>query len=99
MPPSLDVPRPDRGPLLHRDQCRTVQPGLRLHALPRCRRTPQTRQGHPMTNNGKYISLYDLRVKMVQKALQDHSNLDDKTSFDLAVHVLEALDHIPEKAR
>ena len=52
-----------------------------------------------MTNNGKYISLYDLRVSMVQKALQDHSDLDDKTSFDLAVHVLEALDHIPEKAR
>jgi hypothetical protein len=52
-----------------------------------------------MTNNGKYISLYDLRVKMVQKALQDHSDLDDTTSFDLAEHVLYALDHIPEKTR
>jgi uncharacterized protein DUF6307 len=52
-----------------------------------------------MTNDAKYVSLYDLRVRMVQKALQDHSNLDDKTSFDLAEHVLDRLDHIPEKAR
>lgn len=52
-----------------------------------------------MTSNGKYVSLYDLRVQLVQKALQDHSTLDDKTSFDLAEHVLYALDHIPEKAR
>lgn len=49
--------------------------------------------------NGTYISLYDLRVKRVQKALQDHSDLDDKASFDLAEHVLYALDHIPEKTR
>jgi hypothetical protein len=52
-----------------------------------------------MTSNGKYISQYDLRVKMVQKALQDHSDLDDKTSFDVAEHVLYVLDHIPEKTR
>ncbi|HEU5475894.1 MAG TPA: DUF6307 family protein [Actinophytocola sp.] len=52
-----------------------------------------------MTHNGTYVSLYDLRVKMVQKALQDNSALDDKLSFDLAVHVLHALDHIPEKSR
>jgi hypothetical protein len=52
-----------------------------------------------MSGNGKYISMYDLRVKLVQKALQDHSTLDDKASFDLAVHVLDSLDHIPEQAR
>jgi Family of unknown function (DUF6307) len=52
-----------------------------------------------MTSNGTYVSLYDLRVGMVQKALRDHSDLDDKTSFDLAVHVLDAMDHIPEQAR
>jgi uncharacterized protein DUF6307 len=52
-----------------------------------------------MTNNGNYVSLYDLRVKLVQQALRNHSDLDDKTSFDLAVHVLDAMDHIPEKAR
>jgi len=52
-----------------------------------------------MTDDGRYVSLYNLRVKMVQKALRDHSDLDDALSFDLAVHVLDALDHIPEKAR
>jgi hypothetical protein len=52
-----------------------------------------------MTSNGRYVSLYELRVSMVQKALQDHSDLDDTTSVDLAVHVLDALDHMPEKAR
>jgi hypothetical protein len=52
-----------------------------------------------MTNNGTYVSLYDLRVRMVQTALQAHSTLDDALSFDLAVHVLDALDHIPEKTR
>jgi len=52
-----------------------------------------------MTTSGTYVSLYDLRVKMVQKALLDHSTLDDKAAFDLAEHVLDALDHIPEQAR
>jgi hypothetical protein len=52
-----------------------------------------------MTTNGSYVSMYDLRVKMVQKALQDHSKLGDKVARDLAVHVLDALDHIPEKSR
>jgi hypothetical protein len=52
-----------------------------------------------MTNDATYVSLYDLRVQLVQKALQAHSDLDDKTSFDLAEHVLYALDHIPEKGR
>ena len=52
-----------------------------------------------MSANGTYVSLYELRVMRVQKALQDHSKLDDKTAFDLAEHVLDALDHIPEKSR
>lgn len=52
-----------------------------------------------MTSDSKYVSLYDLRVQLVQKALQDNSTLDDTASHDLAVHVLDALDHIPEQAR
>jgi hypothetical protein len=52
-----------------------------------------------MTENGTYISLYDLRVQLVQKALRENSTMDDTASHDLAVHVLDALDHIPEKAR
>lgn len=49
--------------------------------------------------DGNYISMYDLRVRLVQKALKAHSTLDEKTAHELAVHVLDALDHIPEKAR
>lgn len=52
-----------------------------------------------MTTDAKYVSMYDLRVQLVQKALRDNSKLDDKAAFDLAVHVLDALDHIPEQAR
>jgi Family of unknown function (DUF6307) len=66
----------------------------------RCQpRRPDPRNRAPITSDGKYVSLYNLRVQLVQKALKDHSALDDQASFDLAVHVLDALDHIPEKAR
>jgi len=51
------------------------------------------------TTETPYVSLHDLRIKLVQKAMQDHSKLDDKTAFDLAVHVVYVLDHIPEKSR
>lgn len=52
-----------------------------------------------MTATVKYMSLHDQRVKLVQGALKEHSNLGDKASFELAVHVLEALDYMPEKVR
>lgn len=52
-----------------------------------------------MTATAEYISLYDLRVKLVQDTLKEHSKLGDKASHSLAVEVLEALDHIPEKRR
>jgi hypothetical protein len=90
----VDTPRSDRCPLLHRDGGREVQPRLRLHFLPQT----DTGQVNPMTET-TYVSLYDLRVKLVQKALQDNSKLADKAAHDLAVHVLYALDHIPEKTR
>ena len=94
LPPSVDAPRSDRGSLLHRDGGRKVQSRLRLHLAPRT----DTEQVNPVTET-KYVSLYDLRVKLVQKALQDNSKLADEAAHDLAVHVLYALDHIPEKAR
>lgn len=47
----------------------------------------------------EYISLYDLRVKLVQETLTANSELADDTARTLAIHVLEALDHIPEKRR
>lgn len=52
-----------------------------------------------MTATVKYMSLHDQRVKLVQSALKQHSKLGDKASLELAAHVLDALDHMPEKVR
>jgi Family of unknown function (DUF6307) len=52
-----------------------------------------------MTATVEYLSLHDQRVKLVQGALKQNSKLSDKASLDLAVHVLAALDYMPEKLR
>jgi hypothetical protein len=53
-----------------------------------------------MESNGKnYISLYEQRIQLVAAALTQHSKLSEKDASDLAVHVLYAIDHIPEKVR
>jgi hypothetical protein len=52
-----------------------------------------------MTGNGTYVSLYDQRVKLVANATMAHSELKGEAATELAVHVLYALDHIPEKVR
>jgi hypothetical protein len=46
-----------------------------------------------------YTSLYDQRIQLVAHALEQNSKLDEKTAAELAVHVLYAIDHIPEKVR
>jgi ABC-type transport system involved in cytochrome bd biosynthesis fused ATPase/permease subunit len=51
------------------------------------------------TNTSTYISLYDQRIRLVADALRQHSELSKKDASDLAVHVLYAIDHIPEKVR
>jgi hypothetical protein len=52
-----------------------------------------------MTATTAYLSLYDRRVKLVQRALTENSKLNDKVAHELAGHVLNALDHMPEKVR
>jgi Family of unknown function (DUF6307) len=47
----------------------------------------------------KYVSLYEQRIQLVASALSQHSKLNEKDASDLAVHVLYAIDHIPEKVR
>jgi uncharacterized protein DUF6307 len=46
-----------------------------------------------------YISLYEQRIRLVADALMRHSELREKDAADIAVHVLYAIDHIPEKVR
>jgi uncharacterized protein DUF6307 len=47
----------------------------------------------------KYISAYDRRVKLTTDAMTQHSKMDEKSATKLAIHVLHALDHIPENLR
>jgi len=42
---------------------------------------------------------YELRVTRVRDAVREHSKLDNNAASELAVHVLHALDTIPEKIR
>lgn len=46
-----------------------------------------------------YLSGYDRRVALVQGAVKEHSKLSDKAAHEVAVHVLTALNSIPEKVR
>lgn len=46
-----------------------------------------------------YVSLYERRVRLVQEVLSAHAKLSKKDARGLAVHVLGALDHIPERVR
>lgn len=42
---------------------------------------------------------YEKRLKLVQNTMTMYSVLDDEAAGKLAVHVLHALDSIPEKIR
>jgi uncharacterized protein DUF6307 len=52
-----------------------------------------------MSSNGTYVTVYERRIKLVAEALTAHSELNEKAAMAIAVHVLYALDHIPEKVR
>lgn len=52
-----------------------------------------------VTTKPIYISLYDQRVLLVAHALKQNSKLGETEAAELAVHVLYAIDHIPEKVR
>ncbi len=46
-----------------------------------------------------YTSAYERRLKMVEDVLSGRTKLDAKAARDLAVQVLQVLDHIPEQVR
>ncbi len=52
-----------------------------------------------MSSTSTYISIHDQRVALVADAIRQHSKLDEKAAVKVAGHVLDALDHIPEKVR
>lgn len=52
-----------------------------------------------MTSPTPFRTPYDLRVELVKDTITAHSKLGDKAASELAVHVLHALNSIPEKMR
>ena len=44
-------------------------------------------------------SPYALRVELIRDTITSHTKLGDKEATDLAEHVLQALNSIPEKIR
>ena len=42
---------------------------------------------------------YDQRLELVKDTITAHSKISDKAASELAVHVLHALNSIPEKMR
>lgn len=52
-----------------------------------------------MTTNGAYVSIHDRRVQLVAETVEQHSKLTEKAAFEVALHVVYALDHVPESVR
>lgn len=46
-----------------------------------------------------FVSRYEQRVILVRDVMRKNSTLDEKTAHELAVHVVYAIDHIPEPKR
>jgi hypothetical protein len=42
---------------------------------------------------------YDQRLELVSDTIRAHTKLQDKAASELAVHILHALNSIPEKVR
>jgi hypothetical protein len=53
----------------------------------------------PMAAKSALLSPYEQRVKLVQETLTTNSSIDDVAAGELAVHVLHALNSIPERIR
>lgn len=52
-----------------------------------------------MTTNGHYVSQHQQRVDRVADTIKAHTKLGKKASEELAVHVLQVIDYVPEKMR
>jgi len=52
-----------------------------------------------MSTDTTLASRYDRRVTIVRDIVKQHSKLSDKAALAMAVHMVHALDTIPEKLR
>ncbi|MGD1109119.1 MAG: DUF6307 family protein [Mycobacterium sp.] len=52
-----------------------------------------------MVSQSTLLSPYEKRLGLVQETLKAHSKIGDAAARELAVHVLHALNSIPEQVR
>jgi len=64
-----------------------------------CERTCSTEKENLMTSPTTFRSPYVQRVELVRDTIVSHSKLGDKAASELAEHVLDALNSIPEQVR
>jgi hypothetical protein len=50
-------------------------------------------------NDTQFVSAYDRRVMLVRDQIMAHSTLDEKVASKIAVHILHAIDTMPERIR
>jgi hypothetical protein len=62
-------------------------------------RTCSSEKGNLMASPTVLQTPYITRLELVADTIQAHSKLGDKAASDLAVHILHALNSIPEKMR
>lgn len=64
-----------------------------------CEQTCSTAKENEMASPTTLRTPYDVRVDIVKDAIVAHSKMKDQDASELAVHVLQALNSIPEKVR
>ena len=52
-----------------------------------------------MTSPTTFRTPYDVRLELVKGIITAHSKLGDKAANELAVHILHAINSVPEKIR
>ena len=58
-----------------------------------------TEKENAMSSPTTFRTPHDLRIELIKDTIKTHSKLGDKAASELAVHVLHALNSIPEKLR
>ena len=74
---------------------RTVIDIGQLGSEPTCSTEKENVMASPTTFRTPYVQ----RLELVKDTIRTHSKLGDKAAGELAVHVLDALNSIPEKVR
>jgi hypothetical protein len=64
-----------------------------------CERTCLTKKEKVMASPTMIRTPYDIRLDLVKDTITTHSKLGDKAAAELAVHILHALNSVPEKMR